>query len=99
MTVPELAIAVLGMAVILYLTRIGGILLAARIPDSSPVLGWIDQLPAVTLMALVAPAIVHAGWPGMVAAGVAWLIAKRSGNVLVAMFAAVAVIALLQRVG
>jgi len=43
-----------------YLTRVSGILLASCILESSPVLGWIDQLPAVALMALAVPAVVHA---------------------------------------
>lgn len=99
MSPTALAITITGMAVILYLTRVSGILLASRIPDSSPLLAWIDQLPAMTLMALVAPAVVHAGWPGAIAAGVAWVVAKASGNVLLAMMAAVAAIALLRALG
>ena len=98
MTAFELATTIVGMAAILYLTRVSGILLASRIPDSSPLLGWIDQLPAVTLVALVAPAIVRAGWPGAMAAAIVWFVAKASGNVLVAMAAGVTVIAVLRQV-
>ncbi len=95
----EFLITPLGMAVILYGTRIGGIWIASRLPASSSVDVWLNQLPAVTLVALVAPAIVREGWIGAIAAVAVWITMKTNGNILLAMVLGVGIVAGLRQIG
>ena len=94
----EVAIAIAGMAVVMYLTRIGGFWLVGRLPPTPRVTRIIEQLGGVTLVALTAPAVVNAGTPGIVAAAVAALTAWRTGNLLIAMLLAMGVIRILRQV-
>jgi uncharacterized membrane protein len=93
----EVAIAIAGMAIVMYLTRIGGFWLVGRLTPTPRVTSIIEQLGGVTLVALTAPAVVNAGTPGVIAAAVAGLTAWRTGNLLVAMLLAMAVIRILRQ--
>ncbi len=94
----EFLITMLGMAVILYATRIGGLWIVNRLPHSSSLEVWLNQLPAVTLIALVAPAIAHEGWIGGVAGAAVWVVMQKSGNIMVAMVLGVGIVAALRAV-
>lgn len=94
----EVSLAIAGMAVVMYLTRIGGFWLVGRLAPTPRVTRVIEQLGGVTLVALTAPAVVNAGMPGVIAAAVAGLTAWRTGNLLVAMLLAMAVIRVLRGV-
>ena len=94
----EFLITMLGMAVILYGTRIGGIWIASRLPASSSIDVWLNQLPAVTLVSLVAPAIAREGWIGAIAAVAVWITMKTNGNILLAMVLGVGIVAGLRQV-
>jgi branched chain amino acid efflux pump len=93
----EVAIAIAGMALVMYLTRIGGFWLVGRLTPTPRVTRIIEQLGGVTLVALTAPAVVNAGAPGIIAAAVAGLTAWRTGNLLVAMLLAMGVIRILRQ--
>jgi uncharacterized membrane protein len=93
----EVAVAIAGMALIMYLTRIGGFWLVGRLTPSPQVTRIIEQLGGVTLVALTAPAVVNAGVAGVIAAAVAALTAWRTGNLLVAMLLAMGVIRILRQ--
>ncbi|MCA9877547.1 MAG: AzlD domain-containing protein [Thermomicrobiales bacterium] len=95
---PEVAVAIAGMAVVMFLTRVGGYWLVGRLAPTPRVTRIIEQLGGVTLVALTAPAVVSAGVPGVVAAVVAALTAWRTGNLLVAMLLAMGVIRVLRQV-
>ena len=94
----EVAIAIAGMALVMYLTRIGGFWLVGRLAPTPRVTRIIEQLGGVTLVALTAPAVANAGIPGIVAAAVAALTAWRTGNLLLAMLLAMGVIRILRQV-
>ena len=94
----EVAVAIAGMAVVMYLTRIGGFWLVGRLTPPPRVTRVIERLGGVTLVALTAPAVVDAGLPGVIAAAVAALTAWRTGNLLVAMLLAMGVIRFLRQV-
>jgi len=95
----EFLITMLGMALILYGTRVGGLWIASRLPASSSLDVWLNQLPAVTLVALGAPAIAREGWIGVVAAVTVWIAMKINGNILFAMVLAVGIVAGLRQIG
>lgn len=94
----EIAIAIAGMAIVMYLTRIGGFWLVGRLTPTARVTRIIEQLGGVTLVALTAPAVVNAGIPGVIAGAVAVLAAWRTGNLLVAMLLAMGAIRILRQV-
>lgn len=94
---PEIAITIAGMAVVMFLTRVGGYWLVGRLAPTPRVTRVIEQLGGVTLVALTAPAVVQAGVPGLIAAAVAALTAWRTGNLLVAMLLAMGVIRVLRQ--
>ena len=94
----DVALAIAGMALVMYLTRIGGFWLVGRLTPTPRVTRIIEHLGAVTLVALTAPAVVNAGVPGVIAAAVAALTAWRTGNLLVAMLLAMGVIRVLRQV-
>ena len=93
----EVALAIAGMAIVMYLTRIGGFWLVGRLSPTPRVTRIIEQLGGVTLVALTAPSVVNAGTPGIIAAIVAALTAWRTGNLLVAMLLAMGVIRILRQ--
>ena len=78
-------LAILGMALATYATRAGGLWLMARVPPSPPVERWLRQVPAATLAAIAAPAALAEGVPGIAAAAVAGAVARRTGNLPLAM--------------
>ena len=94
----EVAVAIAGMALVMYLTRIGGFWLVGRLTPTPRVTQIIEQLGGVTLVALTAPAVVNAGVPGLIAAAVAAVTAWRTGNLLIAMLLAMGVIRILRQV-
>jgi uncharacterized membrane protein len=85
-------LAIAGMALVTYATRISGLFLGRRVP----VPPWLERLltamPGAILVSLVAPAIVDAGIAGVVAALAAVLAALLvPDNLLVPMGVGVAV--------
>lgn len=88
-------ILIIGMTVILFVTRLSGLILADRLPESSRINLFLEVLPGVTLVAIIAPDVVQAGWIGTLAAVVVWLIVKRTGYIALAMVLGIGVVALL----
>ena len=78
-------LAILGMALATYATRAGGLWLMARLPPSPAVARWLHQVPGATLAAIVAPAALAEGAPGVAAAAVALAVATRTGKLPPAM--------------
>ncbi len=90
----EVVLTIAGMALVTYLTRAGGFWLMGYLPASPRLATWLRALPGALLVALVAPACVAAGPAGLLAAGAAVLIARRTNNTLLAMVAGTALVGL-----
>jgi uncharacterized membrane protein len=92
----QLLITMLGMVIILYVTRISGYVLVGKMPASPALERVLNQLPGVTLVALVAPAVAQEGVAGLLAAVVVWLVVSRTNNIVLSMMTGVGIIALLR---
>ncbi len=75
-----------------YALRLGGLLLADRLPGKGRTRRMLDALPASLLIAYVTPEIFNAGPKGMVAALATGLITMMTRNILLATFIGVAIL-------
>jgi len=91
---PRALLAILGMAVVTYATRIGGLWLLRRLggTPSGRVAAWLRAIPGAVIVAIVAPNILAAGPAGAVAALATAVVAVRTGSVLAAMATGVALV-------
>ena len=85
---------ILSMAVVLYLLRISGLVIADRLPDSPRVARILDVLPGITMVAIVLPAVAASGLVGILASGLVWLVVMRTGSLGLAIVLGVAVVTL-----
>lgn len=90
--------AIAAMAIVTYATRLSGLVLMPRLPSRPWLETWIGYVPGCVLAAIVAPAVLHAGIPGLVAGSLALVLALRTSNLLVPLTAAVAVVWLLRSI-
>jgi len=81
-------------AMVTYLLRFGGLMLAGRLPRSGRWKRFMDALPGTILLSLIAPAIVSAGAWGGVGTLATALCAYKTKNVLLSMLLGVAIVAL-----
>jgi uncharacterized membrane protein len=81
-------------AMVTYLLRFGGLMLASRLPQSGRWKRFMDALPGTILLSLIAPGIVSAGWWGGAAALATAVCAYKTRNVLLSMLLGVAIVAL-----
>jgi uncharacterized membrane protein len=88
--------AIAAMAIVTYATRLGGLVLMPRLPSPPWLETWIGYVPGCVLAAIVAPAVLKAGLPGLAAGALALLLARRTSNLLVPLTAAVVVVWLLR---
>ena len=88
-----IALAIAGAALVTYGMRLGGLLLAGRLPKNGGFRRFMDALPGTILLSLVAPGIVSAGPLGALAALATALCAWKTKNVLVAMVAGMIIVA------
>jgi len=95
-TIPDtdVLLALIGAALVTYGLRLGGLLLAERLPRTPFCKAFLEILPGALLTALVVPGIVAAGPWGAAAALVTALLAHKTGNTFLAMAAGVALVAL-----
>lgn len=70
-------IAILGMAIVTYATRIAGLALAGRLDLSARAQAAFDAIPPAVLVAVIAPSALATGWAETGAALVAALAATR----------------------
>ncbi len=90
---PAAVTAILGAAAATYGLRLGGLLLADRLPQTGAFRRFMDALPGTILLSLVAPGILAAGLWGGLAAGVTALLTWKTGNVFLSMLVGVAIVA------
>jgi uncharacterized membrane protein len=84
--------AILGMALVTYATRAGGLWFMAHVRPSPRIEKWLRHIPGAVLVSIVAP-IVAAGDPSELLAVLATVIVGlRTGDVLLTMFIGVAVV-------
>jgi uncharacterized membrane protein len=89
-------LTILGMALITYLTRAGGLWFLARVPLSPRVKAWLGALPAAVLISIVAPTVLSTGFPEAGAALATLLVAARTRNILLSMLTGIITVLLLR---
>ncbi len=82
-------LTIFGMALVTYLTRVGGLWLMNRVTLSGRVERGLSNLPGAVMISIVAPALLSSGWIGLVAGLLTALVARRTGNLLLAMLTGV----------
>lgn len=79
--------AILLASAITYGLRLGGLLLADRLPGSGPARRFLDCLPGTILLSLTVPGALHAGVEGMIGLAACLLVFLRTRNLLLTMAA------------
>jgi uncharacterized membrane protein len=79
-----------------YGLRLGGLLLADRLPKSGPARRFLDCLPGTILLSLTVPGALHAGVEGMIGLGACLLAFMRTKSMLMTMAAGMAGVCLLR---
>jgi len=80
-------------ALMTYSLRIGGLLLASRLPASGRFKYFIDALPGTILLSLIAPGVFSAGlWGGIATLSTA-VCTYKTGNVFFSMITGVLIVA------
>ena len=88
-----ITMAIAGAALATYSLRLGGLLLAERLPKNGGFKRFMETLPGTILLALVAPGIFSAGMLGGVAAMATALCAWKTKNLLLAMIVGMGIVA------
>lgn len=91
--------AIAAAALITYLFRFGGLLLADRLPRSGPLRTFLDALPGTILLSLVVPSAVNSGWQGVLGVLACLAIYTTTRQLLVTMVGGVLAVYLLRLVG
>ena len=92
-------LVIAGAALVTYGLRLGGLLLAGRLPKNGGFRRFMDTLPGTILLSLVEPGIASAGVLGGAAALATALCAWRTRNVLVAMMVGMGIVAVGRWIG
>lgn len=88
-------VTILGMALVTYATRAGGLWLMGRVPPSPRLDAWLRRLPGAILAAIVAPAALAGGPVTALATLATMLVMARTGNLLLAMAVGVGLVVVL----
>lgn len=94
---PEAIYLILGMAAVTLAIRMGGLLVANRLPTTGFVAAWLRHVPGAVLAALVAPAVLAGGVAEWLAAAVTALIFVGTRSLFAAMAGGVAAVWLLRQ--
>ena len=86
-------------ALVTYGLRLGGLLLAGRLPKTGRFRLFMDALPGTILLSLIVPATLAAGFWGWVATVATALCSLKTGNVLISMVLGVAIVAVSRYLG
>ncbi len=90
-------VAILGMGLVTYASRAGGLWLMARVPDSPRLQAWLRHIPGAILVSLIAPAALASGPAEALAALGTALVAARTRNLLLSLLVGVALVWALRR--
>ncbi len=88
----DVTLAIALAAVGTYALRVGGLLLAARLPKTGRLRRGLDALPGALLLSLVVPSMANGGPVGVLAGIVTALTAWRTRNTFAAMLLGMAVV-------
>ncbi|WP_240230865.1 AzlD family protein [Devosia lacusdianchii] len=91
-TSTEALIAILGMALVTFMVKAGGLLLANRLPSHGFAASWLKHIPGAVLASLVAPALVTGSAAEVIAAAATTLVYFVTRNLFAAMAAGVLVV-------
>jgi uncharacterized membrane protein len=86
-------LTILGAALVTYSLRIGGLLLAGRLPKTGRFKRFMDALPGTILLSLIVPAAIGAGPIGWVATFSTGLCSLKTGNVFLSMVVGILIVA------
>lgn len=86
-------LTIFGAAAVTYSLRIGGLLLAERLPKTGRFKRFMDALPGTILLSLIVPAAIAAGPVGWVATACTGLCSLKTGNVFVSMLVGIFIVA------
>lgn len=81
-----------------YALRLGGLLLADRLPTTGRFRKFMDALPGTILLSLVVPGVMSSGVAGCTAAMLTGVCAYKTGNVFVSMLLGMALVAVARQV-
>lgn len=86
-------LTILGAAGVTYSLRIGGLLLAQRLPKTGRFKRFMDALPGTILLSLIVPAALAAGPIGWLATFCTGLCSLKTGNVFLSMIVGILIVA------
>ena len=86
-------LTIFGAAAVTYSLRIGGLLLAGRLPKSGRFKRFMDALPGTILLSLIVPAAIAAGPIGWLATPCTGLCSLKTGNVFLSMIVGILIVA------
>lgn len=82
---PTVVILIVGMAVITYAMKAGGLWLIGRIDLSERAEAGLDVLPGAVIVAFIAPALADGGIPEWIAAGTTVAVAYKTESLLLSL--------------
>ncbi|WP_457576104.1 AzlD family protein [Desulfomarina sp.] len=86
-------LAIFAAALVTYLLRASGLILADYFPKKGRFKKFMDALPGTILLSLIVPAALSSGWSGWLATVCTALCSLRTGNVFVSMVLGVVLVA------
>lgn len=89
----EVYAVIAAAALATYSLRLGGLLLAGRLPKTGNFRKFMDALPGTILLSLIVPAAIAAGFWGWIATTATALCSLRTGNVFASMVVGVVIVA------
>lgn len=87
-------LVIVGAAFVTYCLRLGGLLLAGRLPKTGMFKRFMDALPGTILLSLIVPAALAGGLWGLIATACTALCSLKTGNVFISMVLGVMIVAL-----
>jgi uncharacterized membrane protein len=87
-------LAIIGMAIVTYATRIGGLFFADKLQFKGKAKAAFDEIPAAVLVSVIAPAVLTTGPAETIAALITILAARRLPLIAVVIVGVVAVVIL-----
>ncbi|MHB1133184.1 MAG: AzlD family protein [Chloroflexota bacterium] len=97
--VNETLLAILGMALVTYGTRVGGYWLARRLPEHGRVRAGLNALPGAVLVSLLIPSLASGGVAEFAAAAATVGVMAISRSMLAAMLVGVGLVYILRSIG
>ncbi len=85
-------LTILGMALVTYATRAGGLWLMGRVEPSPRVERWLRHIPGAVIISIVAPIVVEGGPAELLATAATVGVGVRTKNVLLTMLTGVVVV-------